>query len=401
MAGFEPLSPEVSSTLSTFLGAESRCEIEALARGVRTLSTLFTRKRDGLQAGYLDDASLRNSYVAYFVPVNVGKIQTVLEELPPVRSADESPARPLRLLDVGSGPGAASLAVLDWMRRQPSTQPRVLEAVLVDRSRSALHEAVRLMNSYVRLVDGPPVLVDPVQADLRQNRWMKSLETRGTGRYDVIVIANCLNELFTMERNAVERRVKLIARLLNFLADEGSLIVVEPATRAESRALLTLRDALVARRLCTIYSPCLHDGPCGALVRPEDWCHEERCWTAPWFVTAIDERVGFIKDALKFSYLVLRKDGRTIVRREQSVYRMVSELRHMKGEKRAWLCNETGRTEVGRLDRAGSEANRPFDAWHRGAIVKVEDIRRKNTEHGEGTIGRIPETASVEMIRRT
>ncbi len=401
MAGFEPLSPEVSSTLSTFLGAESRCEIEALARGVRTLSTLFTRKRDALQAGYLDDASLRNSYVAYFVPVNVGKIQTVLEELPPLRSPEEGTATPLRLLDVGSGPGSASLAVLDWMLRHPSTQLRPLEAVLVDRSRPALHEAVVLLNQYVRSVGAPPAQVEPVQADLRRNRWMQSLGARETGRYDLIIIANCLNELFTMERNAVERRVKLVARLLNLLADGGSLVVIEPATRAESRSLLTLRDSVVAQKLCNIYSPCLHDGPCPALVQREDWCHEERPWTAPWFVTAIDKRVGFIKDALKFSYLVLRKDGRTIVQREPSVFRMVSELRHMKGEKRAWLCNETGRTEVGRLDRARSEPNRDFDAWHRGAIVKVEAITRRKTKSGEGAIGRIPETASVEMIRRT
>lgn len=401
MAGLKPLSPEVMSALSAFLGADHRGETEALARGVHTLSTLFTRNRDALQAGYLDDASLRKSYVAYFVPVNVGKIQAVLEELPTVLSTADSPVKPLRLLDVGSGPGSAALAVLDWMLRQPSTRSRPLEAVLVDRSRPALHEAVVLLNRYLRAVAAPPTLVDPVQADLGRNRWVNRVGASEAKRYDLIIIANCLNELFTTDRNPLERRVRLVARLLSLLANDGSLIVMEPATRVESRCLLKLRDSLVAQQLCNIYSPCLHDGPCRALVREEDWCHEERCWTAPWMVTAIDEQVGLIKDALKFSYVVLRKDGRTIVQREQSVFRVVSELRHMKGEKRAWVCNETGRTEVGRLDRVGSEPNRAFDAWHRGAIVKVEEISRRNTKDREGTVGRIPEAAAVEIIRRT
>ncbi len=76
----------------------------------------------------------------------------------------------------------------------------------------------------------------------------------------------------------------------------------------------------------------------------------------------IDRAVGFIKDALKFSYIVLRKDGLTIVDRALTDYRVVSERMVMKGEQRVWLCNEMGRQIVGRLDKERSELNAGFDS---------------------------------------
>jgi hypothetical protein len=128
-------------------------------------------------------------------------------------------------------------------------------------------------------------------------------------------------------------------------------------------------------------------------------CHEERPWRPPALVQAIDRRVGLIKDGLKFSYLMLRKDGQHIIRRSPDVFRVVSELREMKGEKRAWLCNETGRNEVGRLDREASGQNSTFASWHRGAIVRVEEIVRKSVGDRRSMVGRILRTTVTELLR--
>ena len=113
----------------------------------------------------------------------------------------------------------------------------------------------------------------------------------------------------------------------------------------------------------------------------------------PPMLQAVDSEVGFIKDALKFSYLLLRKDGRTIAERSPDVYRVVSEVMAMKGDRRVWLCNETGRPLVGRLDKARSDANAALERWHRGAIVRVEHIERR------AGIGRIENSTRVELIR--
>jgi hypothetical protein len=131
------------------------------------------------------------------------------------------------------------------------------------------------------------------------------------------------------------------------------------------------------------------------LANPDDWCHEERAWDAPASIQEIDREVRFIKDALKFSYLLLRKDGRTIAPRNRETFRVVSELRVLKGDKRAWLCNELGRSEVGRLDRAKSTTNAAWDECQRGTIVRIDGVKRK-----EGTIlGRIPADGTVDIVR--
>src|SRR5437867_8659178 len=80
-----------------------------VAEGVRTLSRLFTKQRDALGANYFADPALRRSYLLYFLPVNAAKVASLLREMP------ASPARPLRILDVGSGPGEGALAVLDLL----------------------------------------------------------------------------------------------------------------------------------------------------------------------------------------------------------------------------------------------------------------------------------------------
>ena len=134
-------------------------------------------------------------------------------------------------------------------------------------------------------------------------------------------------------------------------------------------------------------------------MNPFDWCHEERPWEPLSEIQRIDDAVGFIKDALKFSYLLLRKDGRTIVDRSADVYRVVSELRELKGEKRAWLCNELGRSEIGRQDRLKSETNASLDDWHRGAMVQIERVVRKEREGKVSAVGRIERDGTVRIVR--
>jgi hypothetical protein len=88
-----------------------------------------------------------------------------------------------------------------------------------------------------------------------------------------------------------------------------------------------------------------------------------------------------------------------MVERQPDVYRVVSELRELKGEKRAWLCNERGRQEVGRQDRLASPHNAAFDQWHRGAIVQIERIVHKVRDSKISALGRIERDAAVDIIR--
>src|SRR5262245_66603635 len=53
----------------------------ALAQAVVNLSRLFTTSRQSLPPRYLDDPAHAAAYLWYFLPVNLSKVQVLLDEL--------------------------------------------------------------------------------------------------------------------------------------------------------------------------------------------------------------------------------------------------------------------------------------------------------------------------------
>jgi hypothetical protein len=236
----------------------------------------------------------------------------------------------------------------------------------------------------------------PIHWDIQRGLCSQIADAAGSQGYDLIIMHNVLGETFLGKSDRITARTQLVKEALELLGHHGTVMLIEPALRGSSRELHHVRDCLLQEKACTLYSPCLHDGPCPALSKPTDWCHEERPWIAPEWIKAIDREVGFIKDALKFSYALLRKDGQTLARRGPATYRMVSDLRRFKGEMRGWLCNETGRQEVGRLNKDRSETNLAFEQSQRGTILTISSIVRKEKDGRVAALGRIPATATVE-----
>ena len=361
-----------------------------LAQAIADLSRLFTKGREGISQAYLEDPVLAAAYLKYFLPVNLAKIQVLLDEMP----APEDD-RLFSVLDLGSGPGTGTLAVLDWWYRRRSSP--TLSVVALDTLPATIRQANQLWNEYCRATRITTARLHTYEGDLERRAWQEPIQ--GKAPFDLIILANCLNELYVGSKDPIGARTGLVAEVLALLAPEGTMMIIEPALRDTSRAMLQVRDRLLQDKVCTVYSPCLHEQACPALAKEHDWCHEERPWDPPVVIQQIDDEVGFIKDALKFSYVLLRKDGKTMVGRRPDVYRVVSELREMKGEKRAWLCNEQGRQEVGRQDRLASPQNEAFDQWHRGAIVQIERIVRKEKEGKVSPLGRIQQEAAVQIVR--
>lgn len=383
------VSPLLLNTINELVDKEIRSR-ERLVQAVAELSRLFTKERSALGQRYLDDPIHVCAYLQYFLPVNLSKIQVLLDEMPPLESSGR-----LSVLDFGAGPGTGALAVLDWWHQRKIEGE--LAVLAIDSAATALHRAERLWSDYCRAAAIAGARLQTVEGNVERGGWLE--QARQKAPFDLIILANCLNEIHTGTQDPIAARASLVAELLGLLAPHGIMMIIEPALRETSRALHQVRDRLLKEQRCGVYSPCLHEQACPALVNPFDWCHEERAWEPPDSIRAIDKQVGFIKDALKFSYVLLRKDKRTIAERRFDVYRVVSELRVMKGEKRAWLCNEQGRQEVGRQDRLASPQNEAFDQWQRGAIVQIERIARKEKNGKVSALGRIEQNAAVKIVR--
>lgn len=107
------LSSEILKVLAR-ISSERDLGSHALAQAVMNLSRLFTTTRPSLSPRYLDDPAHAAAYLSYFLPVNLSKVQVLLDELPN-DSSHETPDRPMAVLDLGCGPGTGAVALLDWL----------------------------------------------------------------------------------------------------------------------------------------------------------------------------------------------------------------------------------------------------------------------------------------------
>ena len=237
--------------------------MKVLAANVARLSQLLTRERDSLPAAYLKDAGLREAYRAYYLPPNLQKMRVVLEELGlhPARPLD---AGRLRVLDLGAGPGTALLGVLEFFGAREKRP--VLDCTAVDRVAENLQIAEELFDSY-----------------RSSNRLTASLKTirsnvedvvhLAAAPFDLVILSNVLNELFSREGRRIEKRIIVLEDIMRrFVSEAGSCIIIEPALRETSRALLEVRNAMLHAGF-TIFAPCASRGWCPALTNPKDWCH--------------------------------------------------------------------------------------------------------------------------------
>ncbi len=183
---------------------------------------------------------------------------------------------------------------------------------------------------------------------------------------DLVVMGTLLNELDDTAR------LGMVERALGALAPGGSVIIIEPALRETSRALHAVRDAILARGAAHVFAPCTrHVAPCPALADPTDWCHEDRAVTLPPR-TAELARLTHLRDGgLKFSYLVLRRDPRSLAD-EPNAWRIVGSPRSQKGKVELLGCSDAGRMPLRLLRRNRTPENRELERAERGEVMLVD-----------------------------
>jgi len=286
---------------------------------------------------YMADAALRDQYTRDIAPRTRAALGKILAEVYPETGGAP---RPSRVLDLGTGTGAAVEAVrahLGAEVERGAIERGAIEIVGVDR------------------VAAPGVVTANLAADL----------PAVSGRFDLIVAAHLLGELY-LDRPRDERVDARAGRVQawadGLLEPGGTIILVEPALRETSRELLAVRDQLLALSDLEIVAPCFWTGACPALANPRDWCHD-----------AVEVGAG---PRVDFSYLVLRDRWRPIP--GQLRYRVVSDPLPEKGRLKLYACGPTGRHAFIRLDRHETPANAGFGQLVRGDVVRIAGATELN-----------------------
>ncbi len=338
---------------------------KALAADVARLSRLFTRERGRLPAGYLKDPGLREAYRLYFLPPNLKKIQLPLAELALHRDY-MGPKESLNVLDLGSGPGTALLGVMEYFAA--GEKKPALRCTAVDLVPENLAVAEELFNAE-KISRGLSASLKTVCSGIEHAAHVIA------GPFDLIILSNVLNELFAHEGRRIAKRLAVMGDfVMPALAEDGSCIIIEPALRGTSRDLLQVRDGLLEQGL-SIYAPCLCHRTCAALANPRDWCHEDLPWNPPVVIEELDRLTGLRKDSLKFSYLVVRKDRRSLANvHDENCFRIVSEPLVTKGKIDFFLCGHECRRLATRLDKDETPLNDTFRMLRRGDVARFDQL---------------------------
>ena len=365
----------------------------AKARGMPSLDdgAKLAAMLSELSAAYnLGDAARARDFLAarlaFSLPRDIPKAEGAVRELVATGALAVKDDAPLRVLDVGAGMGAMTMGIaraLAEARRAPFR----MEATWVDSDDAAMSVGRDVLSRapFVHAaIDVKTRRGDASSANDAHNagsahgaKHAKAKDAQKQG-YDVIACGQVISELdLALEPNArVAKHAAWLVGLSQSLADDGSLVVVEPALANRTRHLHAVRDAVLASSSLSVFAPCLHRAPCPALATPGDWCHEDLPIDLPGFITPLARAAGLRWQGLTFSYLVLRRDGKTLRDATQRASRMTSGLLASKGKVELYLCGalEGGitRAKVQRLDRDENEANALVSDARRGDLFSLD-----------------------------
>ena len=376
-------------------------------RAVEELFELFTRKRSSLKGlNYLDLARLRSAYLRYHLPLNFARAAHCLEHIKRAWPAIDGLER---IVDLGAGPGSASLAAHFTL----SDSPR--EYVLYDKSRNALRLARTLFaactsesesESESESASASATASDPKTRIRRPNPGVTStVRTRVRSlpllpeidAPSLVLFTMVLNELRVAERGGPSA-AEFAARLGERIPTDSVVVIVEPALRGPGRNLLAVHDALLSVGGWAIIAPCTHHTSCP--LRDEHgrpWCHFHFSWKPPEFVTQAAEPLGLEPANGAYSFLAVRRVAVDAPRPQSSpeIGRIVSDPMRVQHDRRGvYVCRDGKRSlavdpphEIKRGDVVAVAEDRVtrVETWdHDGAARTLTSSRKVSGEESPG-----------------
>ncbi|MDQ2079653.1 small ribosomal subunit Rsm22 family protein [Xanthobacteraceae bacterium Astr-EGSB] len=323
------LPPDLSATLDRLLEGRSRKD---LARRAEALSNAY-RSGGGSDIITSDEDAL--AYALVRLPATYAAVAAVLDA---VRQAAPG-LEPASLMDVGAGPGTASLAAV-------TAFPTLADVDLLDRNPHLQKLAKTLLHA------GDHAALRAARCD----RVDAITSLPGRGGADLVMASYVAGEIQT-------ERLAGFADLL-WARTAQVLVMIEPGTPAGYQRIAAMRSRLIAAG-ARVIAPCPHDKPC-PIVAP-DWCHFVQR-LARSREHRLVKGVELSYEDEKFAYVAL---ARSELRREFDA-RVLSPPHVGKVEVTAKLCRHDGRIAIDTAARRHRDAYKARKGWRWGDAVTTE-----------------------------
>lgn len=283
--------------------------MQRAAQNIVELQRGLTGKRTLVGNAYMQKAASLQAYLLYYWPVSYAQTTAALQREPRfIETVQKIKERPIRILDLGSGPAPASCAIADLAQGRGEQNLR-FEFFLYDSSGDALSLGKKILEGAYAKTSRVETNVCNFEKAFGGAKGDGGRAAFGDGKkFDFIVASHSLNELWKNEKKRGEKLLAFLQNVCGQLEDDGLLLLMEPALLATSRALIETRDGLIQSGM-TVLSPCLcSQAPCPALENANATCHFAFDWEMPNIVADLARFAGLNRADVKMTYFVFGKE---------------------------------------------------------------------------------------------
>lgn len=335
-------------------------------KGIHELSELFTEERPKGMPPYFLHPKYRSAYLLYFLPLQAAKFLTLFSlHAAAIEAAllHAGETGILRVADLGSGPGTASLSLLLLLLQQKlkagQTLPQI-ELHWFDTNESIMKDGKTLVD---QLSNSFPKLRDRVTVHLHTLPWWKASQVLADQDLSLTFVGHVLNE-----SSSPQREWLLFWKMIFERTRGGGVLLVEPAARKPAQILSSLRNelfesGLISKDPSRIWGPCLHSGNC-PLTTGRDWCHFSVPTQIPgqWF-KGFSEALSSERQWVKFSYLWFASVDSPSPRQNPKARRVISDSLSQGPKAMVLICEP---------DIPGRWTAPTREAVYRGDIIKLQ-----------------------------
>ena len=287
--------------------------LEKITPSVARLSDLFTVDRPEKKfPDYFSDNELLSAYGLFFLPQSFIRTTYALRFITEARQW-KAPTSPLRILDLGSGPGSCGVACAHYFKELGVSE---IELNALDHSATAL----ATLEPFSEAILGNKIKVKTRIADAHR------AETWPEGPFDIIIAGFVLTEMKSLNQPAL---LQWVESMKDRLTPDGLILILEPALKVTSQRLQKLSDEIAAQEIISRIGPELDNHPCPQLVDGVHWSHEVRHWQIPTTTEFINRRLHRDLRDVRFTFAAF--SDQKIKALDKSTIRIVSDIQIIKG----------------------------------------------------------------------